>query len=134
MALGSDGNLYLWGNGPLINYGLIPTRICSIPNKVTTLGIGDSHMSVVDEAGITWVWGLNKRGELGLGDSTVRQNPYPLLALKEKELTHVQIGHYFSIAYSVRTTHHQQRSKSEIDQFMESSQTNLREDSLFFKP
>lgn len=91
-------------------------------------------MSVLDEAGITWVWGLNKRGELGLGDSTTRQNPYPLLALKEKDLTHVQIGHNFSIAYSVRAKHHEKRKKSEIDPITESSQTYLREDSYCFKP
>lgn len=57
MALALDGNLFMWGNGPLINYGLVPSRICSIPNKVNMISIGDSHMSVLDDAGITWVWG-----------------------------------------------------------------------------
>lgn len=29
-------------------------------------------MSAMDEVGILWVWGLNKKGELGLGDNTSR--------------------------------------------------------------
>ena len=72
MALANDGHLFMWGNGSLANYGLIPTRICSLPNKVSTISIGDSHMCATDEEGILWVWGKNKKGELGLGDSTPR--------------------------------------------------------------
>ena len=72
-------------------------------------------MSVLDVSGILWVWGSNKKGELGLGDCTARPNPYPLLTLKEKELTHVKTGHYFAIAYSAKGVNEFYRSKSEVD-------------------
>jgi alpha-tubulin suppressor-like RCC1 family protein len=42
MAVTEEGHLYMWGNGPAINYGLIPQRICSIPAKVSSIAIGDT--------------------------------------------------------------------------------------------
>jgi alpha-tubulin suppressor-like RCC1 family protein len=45
---------------------------------------GRSHICAIDQEGIVWVMGKNKKGELGLGDFVARQTPYPLLTLKGK--------------------------------------------------
>jgi alpha-tubulin suppressor-like RCC1 family protein len=38
----------------------------------------------IDDKGMVWVWGENKKGELGVGDYSSRSNPYPLANLKGK--------------------------------------------------
>ena len=47
-----------------------------------------------------WVWGQNKKGELGLGDQVPRNTPYPLVSLKGKKVTRVAIGKNFTIAFN----------------------------------
>lgn len=121
MAITEEGYLFMWGNGPVQSYGFLPQRICSIPNKVTSIAIGDNQMSALDETGITWVWGLNKRGELGLGDCTLRSMPYPLISLKEKSLTHVRTGHNYSIAFCAKRYKDNRRTKSEIEDLLGTS-------------
>lgn len=54
--------------------------------------------SAIDNTGMIWVWGLNKNGELGVGDYSVRSNPYPLASLKGKVIESLSIGNYFAIA------------------------------------
>jgi hypothetical protein len=75
-------------------------------------------MNALDETGITWVWGSNKKGELGLGDCTPRQLPFPLLALKDKNLTHVKAGHHFSLAFCADAYRDNRRTKSEIEDLL----------------
>lgn len=40
--------------------------------------------ALIDNKGMVWVWGENKKGELGVGDYSSRSNPYPLANLKGK--------------------------------------------------
>ena len=44
--------------------------------------------------------GENNYGELGVGDSTARMNPYPLIGLKGKNVTNLGIGSNFTVAIS----------------------------------
>ena len=78
-------------------------------------------MSVLDEAGITWVWGCNKKGELGLGDCTPRQNPYPLLSIKEKGLTHVKVGNYFQLVTQLRAKRTINEANQKFSQYLAAS-------------
>ena len=48
---------------------------------------------------MVWIWGSNKKGELGLGDYTTRNAPFPLVGLQDKKITNVQAGYQFSFAY-----------------------------------
>lgn len=61
-----------------------PTKVSAIPGKVVSAQVGRSHLSAIDDDGIVWIWGKNKKGELGLGDSVPRFTPYPLISLKGK--------------------------------------------------
>ena len=57
-------------------------------------------MCVMDADNMAWVWGANSKGELGLGDYTTRQAPFPLVGLQEKGITQIQVGHQFSIGFA----------------------------------
>ena len=46
-------------------------------------------MCVMDADNMAWVWGANSKGELGLGDYTTRQAPFPLVGLQEKGITQI---------------------------------------------
>ena len=37
--------------------------------------------SIIDELGMVWVFGLNEKGELGVGDYGKRIHPYPSISL-----------------------------------------------------
>ena len=37
--------------------------------------------SVIDYKGVVWVFGENSHGELGVGDTTPRYAPYPIVSL-----------------------------------------------------
>ena len=45
-----------------------------------------------------WCWGMNKNGELGVGDSESRINPYPVSHLQSKIITSIACGGTFAIA------------------------------------
>jgi alpha-tubulin suppressor-like RCC1 family protein len=48
--------------------------------------------AAIDNQGLVWVWGENKKGELGVGDYSARVHPYPLINLKGKSIQSVSIG------------------------------------------
>jgi len=63
-----------------------PAKVSQIPGKVASIEVGRSHIAAIDQDGILWVWGGNKKGELGLGDQVSRWSPYPLISLKGKQV------------------------------------------------
>ena len=46
----------------------------------------------LDDSGFVWVWGSNADGELGLDDTVPRDLPAPVVALKNRKISHVQAG------------------------------------------
>jgi len=50
---------------------------------------------------MVWVFGDNKKGELGVGDYSARVHPYPLASLKGKPVTQIAVGNGFTIAVGV---------------------------------
>ena len=98
MALGLDGFLYTWGESTQGD-SLYPQSITSlIPNKVIDFSLNRAMSAVIDSTGMVWVWGENKRGELGVRDQCSRDNPYPLASLKGKPVETIAVGHNFTIA------------------------------------
>lgn len=47
---------------------------------------GYGHLVAVDEEGQAWAWGLNKNGQLGLGDKEEHQEPRPVAFFREENL------------------------------------------------
>jgi len=43
-----------------------------IPQPVVSFSISESHLAALDLSGMVWIWGQNKKGELGLGDKVTR--------------------------------------------------------------
>ena len=76
-----------------------PIRVHGIPGRIASCDLSESHITVVDESSMVWIWGSNKKGELGLGDYTLRTSPFPLVGLQSKKVTDVKVGHQFSIAF-----------------------------------
>jgi len=101
LALTSDGKFYFWGaslsasNSPAV---YIPQLVTSIPNKITDVSVGHTMGSVIDHKGIIWVFGENSQGELGVGDTTARVNPYPIVSMQHKGITQVALGGGYAMA------------------------------------
>ena len=50
------------------------------------MSLGSTLGAAVDSKGLVWSWGINKQGELGVGDNDPRIHPYPVLTLKGKKV------------------------------------------------
>ena len=55
----------------------------------------------IDNTGMVWVLGENKKGELGVCDYSSRVHPYPLVNLKDKPVSSLSIGGDFTLALGV---------------------------------
>ena len=58
--------------------------------------------SVLDSKGTIWVFGENNQGELGVGDTTHRLSPYPIVSLQGKGISQIALGGGFGIALSAK--------------------------------
>ena len=81
IALDDEGNLYSWGRNTDGELGLgdtehrsTPTFINSLKDKkITEIQTGSYHNIAKTEAGEIYVWGYNKYGQLGLGESKTQE-------------------------------------------------------------
>lgn len=61
--------------------------------------LGNSTLgAAIDTKGLLWTWGSNISGELGIGDNEPKVTPFPVLALKKKQVTQVACGSSFVVA------------------------------------
>ena len=89
--------MYIWGLGV---FGEIfsPQLIQSLDGQVRDVAVGASFSACIDDSGQVWTWGTNTRGELGLGDADPRMVPFPVIALKGKNVEQISCGGQFSMA------------------------------------
>jgi len=72
MGVGTDGSLWVWGNGTNGKLGLGTTASHSTPQRVGTLNTWDSvaagyeHSTAIRTDGTLWTWGSNATGQLGI--------------------------------------------------------------------
>lgn len=59
---------------------------------------GAHHAVALDAKGVVFSWGLNDRGQLGLGDKKNRREPTRVLALKRHVIVDIAAGRDFSAA------------------------------------
>ena len=83
-AIGSDGNLYAWGNNSSGQLGLGPTAGNEDTAQVVTLGpgvtavagsAGQEHTLAIGSDGHVYAWGDDSTGELGDGGSAQEDSP-----------------------------------------------------------
>lgn len=87
MALDSKGKLFVWGLLSPDKVCLAPQKLGHINKRITAISMGKHCYSAIDSTSLVWVWGENKSAQLGLNDYTSRSTPYPLLSLKEKNVS-----------------------------------------------
>ena len=91
-AISHQGDLFIWGSGAIGEYSA-PYRVSGMPGRSQSCQVAKSHICVMDSDGMAWVWGENQKGELGLGDYTMRTAPFPLVGLQEKGINCLVVGH-----------------------------------------
>eukprot|EP00347_Sterkiella_histriomuscorum_P015971 403354995 len=113
LFLANNGEVYSCGDGEKGQLGLGCFKKQLFPKKVDTASIqeicgGELHSlfltqtmgSIIDELGMVWVFGLNEKGELGVGDYGKRIHPYPSISLQQKQIKSVSLGSNYAIAIS----------------------------------
>jgi len=90
-AIRTDGTLWTWGessNGQLGN-GTDWPRVCcpvqvgSLTDWSTIKGGAAASFNAIKTDGTLWGWGTNSKGQLGLGDTTVRSSPVQVGSLTD---------------------------------------------------
>lgn len=106
LALGSDGRVYAWGDNSHGQLGDGTTTASGIPVAVqtppgvtfTAIATGAFHSLAVGSDGVTYAWGQNDVGQLGIGDETDASEPTPVPAPAGVSFTAVAAGDYSSAA------------------------------------
>jgi alpha-tubulin suppressor-like RCC1 family protein len=84
VALKRDGTMWAWGENSFGQLGLGDTTDRRVPAQVGTDddwaaiapgSAGSYHTLAIKRGGTLWAWGLNRFGQLGLGDTTDRHVP-----------------------------------------------------------
>lgn len=109
LALGSDGNVYAWGDNVIGQLGLgdsgpfesaVPVQT-GLPADVTVSAIaaGGYHSFALATDGRLFAWGNNSHGQLGLGTSGGSvHTPQLVHAPAGVTFTSVSVGHYHALA------------------------------------
>jgi len=108
-ALRRDGTVWMWGEDRqgIMGTGKFPEAYTSgdmhyVPARVQGLAdvvqiaCGYDHMLALQRDGSVWAWGLNKRGQLGVGDVEPRARPTRIASLSG--VTYIAAAHSASIA------------------------------------
>ena len=110
MAIGSDGNLYTWGNGGFgqlgIEYTMYESHSKSIPTKITLsneikptqIACGAFHSIAIGNDGELYTWGNNQDGQLGDGTTAQRNIPTKIILESGVKPTQIACGYFHSIA------------------------------------
>lgn len=106
LGLTERGDLYVWGSNMHGQLGLGDTKDRTKPSRLTLPGGGrvrsiaagafSSFASTEDN--VTYAWGYNENGELGLGEGYDRNSPQRLKELAGKAVTRLVCGAYHTFA------------------------------------
>ena len=112
LAIGSDGNLYAWGdngNDELGDantdlYQLTPEQITLAPGVLpTAISAGDYDSLAIGSDGNLYAWGWNIFGEVGDGTTTERDSPEVITLATDVTPTAISAGSGFSLAIGSTT-------------------------------
>ena len=124
-AVTEDGQMYVWGAGIFGEFKR-PRKV-KLQNDilVSSVNVGGSFFVIVDADNKTVVWGSNSNGEIGVGDSKVRNHPARLETIEEKPVFKVAVGSCFAFAIGKTT--------NRVDNSMFDDQTTVNESHLISK-
>jgi len=104
LALGSDGNVYAWGDN---TYGQLGTTTSSsmpaLVNpptglKATAIAAGQDHSLAIGPDGKVYAWGYNGNGELGNGKTTTSSTPEAITLASGVTSRAIAAGGHHSLA------------------------------------
>ena len=97
-AVTDDGQMYVWGAGIFGEFKR-PRKV-KLQNDilVNSVNVGGSFFVIIDADNKTVVWGSNSNGEIGVGDSKVRNHPARLETIEDKQVFKVAVGSCFAFA------------------------------------
>ena len=96
--------MYVWGSGIFGEFKR-PRKVKLQNNiKVQSVNVGGSFIVIVDQDNKIVVWGSNSNGEIGVGDSKVRNHPTRLETIEDKTISKVGVGGSFAFAIGKTTT------------------------------
>ncbi|WP_217134938.1 RCC1 domain-containing protein [Leucobacter chinensis] len=105
-AVTTSGEVYAWGTNDSGQLGTGDTTGSVLPKRVNfatgvsivSIAAGHSHTLALDSDGTAYAWGLNTRGQLGLGDTAVRLSPEAVTLPGKVLVGQVAAGEGHSIA------------------------------------
>jgi alpha-tubulin suppressor-like RCC1 family protein len=108
-AVTEDGLMYVWGAGIFGEFK--KPRKVKLQNNILidSIHVGGSFIVLVDTERRIVVWGSNSNGEIGVGDSKVRNHPTRLETIDEKQIAKVSVGSSFAFAIG-KTSNRQENS------------------------
>jgi alpha-tubulin suppressor-like RCC1 family protein len=107
VAVTETGEIYTWGNNAFGQLGFRNISIdFTLPSKVHSLGdtrivyvcAGFAHTVAVTDQGVTYAWGSNDKGQLGLEGFTATFTPTVVTGLMGKKIIRVSCGYDTTIA------------------------------------
>jgi len=101
MVIGSDGNLYAWGNNDYSQLpGGTPHATSLAPGvKPTAISAGALYDLAIGSDGKLYAWGFNRQGQLGDGTSNAYQDTPEVVSLAPGVLpTAISAGYDYSLA------------------------------------
>jgi alpha-tubulin suppressor-like RCC1 family protein len=69
--------------------------------NVVAVGAGDAHACALQDSGIVWCWGSNKRRQLGAGTSTPLRSTTPVRVALSGSAVQVAVGNHHACALTV---------------------------------
>ena len=108
-AVGSDGNVYVWGSGTGYTLGTGNTSNRSSPIKITSTddivyaSQGNRGGAAVTESGQVYVWGANNYGQLALGNTSAANatTSKPNLVAGITDVSRVSYGGYSNYGFII---------------------------------
>jgi len=110
LALTSDGDIYSWGwnESGQLGYSVeklstvsgepYPVDLGSAEDPIVNISAGARHSVALLKSGKVFSWGLNKHGQLGLGDSENRHEP---VELKNNKAVEIVCGRWWTFLNTV---------------------------------
>eukprot|EP00605_Chrysophyceae_sp_TOSAG23-4_P002425 GSChrysophyteH1.ASY1.ANO1.2684.1 assembled CDS len=97
VVITKSGQVWSWGAGECGQLGTgrctsreLPAQVHLVPIPTADIACGSGHAIAVTDKGALYSWGLNKSGQLGLGDTETRHSPAEV-SIKATDVTEVHL-------------------------------------------